>query len=168
MPACAGRQGVCIDPSTSNPWFILTDMAKILVAEDDSLLSSMVVRRLQADGYDTEAAYDGAQTLEKIKGWKPDLLLLDILMPGKNGYDVLEVMRAEGTHVSMHVVVLSNLSAKEDVERAKKYGVTDFLVKATTTLDEVAQKIKSVLLASSAGGQSGPASPLSKPGGPAS
>ncbi|HEY4517105.1 MAG TPA: response regulator [Candidatus Paceibacterota bacterium] len=124
-------------------------MAKrILVGEDDSLLSSMIVRRLDAEGYDTEATYDGEQTIKKIRDWKPDLLLLDILMPGKSGYDVLEVMRAEGIHASMHVIILSNLSAKEDIARAQKYGVTDFLVKARTTLAEVAEKVKSVLSAS--------------------
>ena len=120
-------------------------MAKVLVAEDDSLLSSMIIRRLQADGYDTEAVYDGAQTLEKIKGWKPDLLLLDILMPGKNGYDVLEVMQVEGLRGGMHIIILTNLSAKEDIDRAKKYGVTDFLVKAQTSLAEVADKVKGSL-----------------------
>ena len=118
------------------------------MGEDDSLLSSMIVRRLDAEGYDTEATYDGEQTIKKIRDWKPDLLLLDILMPGKSGYDVLEVMRAEGIHASMHVIILSNLSAKEYIARAQKYGVTDFLVKARTTLAEVAEKVKSVLSAS--------------------
>ena len=120
-------------------------MAKVLVGEDDEMLSSLIVRRLQAEGYDTEAAYDGDQTLSKVAEWKPDLLLLDILMPKKSGFEVLEALRQKGMQNGLRIVVLSNLSAKEDMEKAKEYGVFDFLVKANTTPAEVADKIKSLI-----------------------
>ncbi|HEY4487231.1 MAG TPA: response regulator [Candidatus Paceibacterota bacterium] len=120
-------------------------MTKVLVGEDDEMLSSLMVRRLQAEGYETDASYDGVQTLAKVAEWKPDLLLLDILMPNKSGYDVLEELHTKGEQTGMRVVILSNLSAQEDVERAKKYGVFDFLVKANTTPAEVVDKVKSII-----------------------
>ena len=120
-------------------------MTKALVGEDDQMLSSLMVRRLQAEGYETDAAYDGDETIKKVEVWKPDLLLLDILMPGKTGYDVLEELRKTTVHADLRVVILSNLSAPEDVERAKQYGVFDFLVKANTTPAEVADKVKSLI-----------------------
>jgi len=109
------------------------------------MLSSLMVRRLSAEGYETDAAYDGDETIKKVAEWKPDLLLLDILMPGKTGYDVLEELRKTTVHADMRIVILSNLSAQEDVDRAKKYGVFDFLVKANTTPAEVAEKVKSLI-----------------------
>ena len=120
-------------------------MTKVLVGEDDQMLSSLMVRRLQAEGYDTEASYDGDETIKKVGEWKPDILLLDILMPGKTGYDVLDELKKTTIRSEMRVVILSNLSAPEDVEHAKQYGVFDFLVKANTTPAEVAEKVKALI-----------------------
>ncbi|RJQ35752.1 response regulator [Candidatus Parcubacteria bacterium] len=121
-------------------------MTKVLVGEDDQMLSSLMVRRLQAEGYDTDASYDGDETIKKVGEWKPDVLLLDILMPGKTGYDVLDALSKTTVRANLRVVILSNLSAPEDMERAKTYGVFDFLVKANTTPAEVADKVKSLIL----------------------
>src|ERR1041385_1031486 len=120
-------------------------MTKVLVAEDDELLSSLLVGRLQGAGYETHAVYDGAAAIEESRKWQRDLLVLDLLMPVKSGYDVLESIRADAGLAPMRVIVVSNLSAQDDVEKARKYGVMAFLVKANTTPGEIAQKVKSIL-----------------------
>src|SRR5579872_5197008 len=110
-------------------------MAKVLVAEDDALLSSLLLKHLQKEGYETRAVYDGAAAIDEVKNWHPDVLLLDILMPIKNGWDVLTAIRADSTlSTTTAVVIISNLSATDDIEKAKAFGVEDFLVKATTSL----------------------------------
>lgn len=121
-------------------------MAKVLVAEDDAFLSSLLVRDLQANGFDARAAYDGVQTLEENKSWHPDIILLDILMPNKDGYEVLEEMHADKEAGGGKVVILSNLGETENFERVKKYNVTGYLVKADTTPHEVVAKIKDYLV----------------------
>ena len=120
-------------------------MARVLVAEDDALLSSFLVKRLQVEGYETRAAYDGQATIDAVKNWKPDLLLLDILMPVKDGYDVLAEMRADSAVASTPVLVVSNLSADQDIQRAKEFGVKYFVTKADTTPEAVAQKVRDML-----------------------
>ena len=118
---------------------------KILVAEDDALLSQLLVKRLQEEGFDTRAAFDGAAAISQVQTWHPDLLLLDILMPVKNGYEVLESIRADNAVASTVVVIVSNLGATEDIERAKSFGVKEFIKKADTTPGAIAQKVKSIL-----------------------
>jgi CheY-like chemotaxis protein len=120
-------------------------MAKILVAEDDTFLSSLLVRALQVEGLDGQAAYDGVQAIEKAKAWLPDIMLLDILMPNKDGFDVLTALRSEPSTAQMRIIVLSNLGQPEDIDRAKTFGVTEYMVKANTTPHEVAAKIKNLL-----------------------
>ena len=121
-------------------------MSKVLVAEDDSLLASLLVEQLKREGYETRAAFDGLAAVDEVKSWHPDVLLLDILMPGKNGWEVLQAIRADGaTSATPVVIIVSNLSAQDDVEKAKQMGVKDFLIKASTSLSEIVQKVKSVL-----------------------
>ena len=120
-------------------------MTKILVAEDDTLLSSLVVKALQAEGMDTQAAYDGVEAIERIKSWQPDIVLLDIIMPNKDGFAVLEELRADPHTVDLRVIIMSNLGDSENIEHAKKFNVVDYIVKADTTPHEIVAKIKSVL-----------------------
>jgi len=121
-------------------------MSKVLVAEDDSLLASLLVEQLKRAGYETRAAFDGVATIDEVKKWHPDVLLLDILMPGKNGWEVLEAIRADGATAGTPVVIIvSNLSAQDDMSKAEQMGVKHFLVKASTSLTEIVDKVKGVL-----------------------
>lgn len=121
-------------------------MAKVLIAEDDSLLASLLVDQLKREGYETRAAFDGVAAVDEVKNWRPDVLLLDILMPGKNGWEVLEAIRADGATAGTPVVIIvSNLSAKDDIEKAQHMGVKHFLIKATTSLAEIVDRVKGVL-----------------------
>jgi CheY-like chemotaxis protein len=120
-------------------------MAKILVVEDDKFLRELILRKLKEENYETCFAVDGEEGLNKIQEERPDLVLLDLILPGMNGFDVLKKKQEMPEIAQIPVVVLSNLGQKEDVERALKYGAKDYLVKAHFTLDEIAAKIKKYL-----------------------
>ncbi len=118
---------------------------KVLVAEDDQLLSQLMVKRLQEEGFDTRATFDGGAAVEQVKQWKPDLLLLDILMPVKNGYEVLEAIRADIDTAATVVLIVSNLGASEDMEKAASYGVKEFIKKSDSTPSAIAARVKVLL-----------------------
>jgi CheY-like chemotaxis protein len=120
-------------------------MIKVLVAEDDAFLSSLLLRDLIAEHFEVSAAYDGVQALETNKTWHPDLILLDLLMPNKDGFEVLSALRADPETSKTLVIALSNLSDPETIERVKKLGVSEYLIKANITPHEVAQKVRAFI-----------------------
>ncbi len=121
-------------------------MAKtILIIEDDKFLRELIVQKLIKEGYDTSEAVDGEEGIKKIKEEKPDLVLLDLILPGIDGFEVLARMREESTLSSIPVIILSNLGQKEDVEKGLKMGAVDYLIKAHFTPGEIIEKIKNVL-----------------------
>ena len=117
-------------------------MKKVLVAEDDQLLSSILLRTLQDEGFDAHAAADGFIAEVEIKSWHPDILLLDLLMPNEDGFAVLRMLHTESGNEKTRVVVLTNLSAPETREEVKKFGVDDYIVKASTTPREIVARLK--------------------------
>lgn len=121
-------------------------MAKtILFIEDDKFLRELVVQKLIKEGYETLEAVDGEEGLKKIKEEKPDLILLDLILPGIDGFEVLSKMKEESVLASIPVIILSNLGQKEDVEKGLKMGAVDYLIKAHFTPGEIIEKIKKIL-----------------------
>ena len=118
---------------------------KILIVEDDEFLRSLASKRLEREGYKVVVAVDGESAIGTVSSEKPDLILLDLLLPGMDGFEVLSKVRSDASQVSIPVVVFSNLGQREDIEKAKKLGATDFLIKANFTLDDVVAKIGSIL-----------------------
>ena len=114
---------------------------KILVVEDDSAISQIIDYRLSQDGYAVILAKNGEEALIEVAKGKPDLILLDIILPKINGFDVLKRIKNQPETKSIDVIVFSNLSQKEDVARAKEYGALDFLVKADFSADGLANFI---------------------------
>lgn len=114
---------------------------KILVVDDDDSLSQMYVDYLTIKGFDTKRVADGEQALTGALEYKPDLILLDIMMPNINGFDVLDILRNTPKTAHVPVIMLSALSAKDDIERARKLGVNDFLEKSTADLKTMVEKI---------------------------
>lgn len=114
---------------------------KILIVEDDEFLRSLTAKRLEREGYKVVVAVDGESAIGIANTEKPNLVLLDLLLPGISGFDVLTKLRADSAFASTPVVVFSNLGQREDIEKAKKLGATDFLIKANFTLDDVIVKI---------------------------
>lgn len=123
----------------------MADQKKILIVEDDEFLRSLAAKRLEKEGYTVLAATDGDMGIKMASEEAPGIILLDLLLPGLSGYEVLEKLRAESATKSTPVIVFSNLGQKEDVEKAKGLGANDFLIKANFTLDDVVEKIKQYL-----------------------
>lgn len=118
---------------------------KIVLCEDDQFISNMYVTKLQLSGFEIHHAEDGEVGVTMIKEVKPDLILLDILMPKKSGFEVLEEIKADPTTKDIPVILLTNLSQKEDVDRGLQLGAKDYLIKAHFTPREVVEKINKVL-----------------------
>lgn len=118
---------------------------RLLVAHDDPMVRDMVLMRLAAAGYDTHTARSGAETLERIVALNPDALLLDIDMPGMDGFEVLEALRTGLPHLDLPVLMLTVRQSAEDVRRALELGARDYLVKAaldTQLLPRVTRMLK--------------------------
>ncbi len=120
-------------------------MKKIALIEDDVNIREMYKMKLEIEGYNVICADDGEKALKVIKEESPDLVLLDILMPKKDGFEVLkELKNSQDSDIkSIPVVMLTNLSNREDIFEAKKLGASDYLVKAKVTPNEVADKVGS-------------------------
>jgi DNA-binding response OmpR family regulator len=136
------RKHIGLESATEKP---ATTGVKVLIVEDDPFLSSLAAERLKKEGYDVTSAMDGAQALKKLEESVPDLVLLDIIMPGVNGFEVLKAMKADVRLKDVAVIIFSNLGQEQEVEEGKKLGADDFLVKAKFTLKEVVDKINTLL-----------------------
>lgn len=120
-------------------------MKKILIVEDDKFLRELIGQKLLKEGYDISEAVDGLKALEVLKDEKPDLILLDLILPGMDGFESLEKMKADPSISSIPVIILSNLGQKEDIERGLKLGASDYLIKAHFTPGEIIEKVKGVI-----------------------
>ncbi|MBX4210389.1 response regulator [Candidatus Parcubacteria bacterium] len=117
---------------------------KIMWVEDDQFLSDLISRKLAAQGCKLIYAATGEDALKKLETEKPDLILLDILLPGINGFEVLEKIKADQRLKAIPVIILSNLAQKSEIDRGKSLGADRFLIKATLILDQVVNEIKTV------------------------
>ena len=120
-------------------------MSKILIIEDDKFLRELIVSKLAKENYDVLEAVDGEEGIKKIKEEKPDLVLLDLILPGIDGFEVLSQMKNDPAVFSIPVIILSNLGQREDIERGLTLGATDYMIKAHFTPGEIIEKIKSIL-----------------------
>ena len=119
---------------------------KILIIEDDKMLREMYEMKLKLAGLDIESAVDGEEGMEKMKKEKPAVVVTDLIMPKKNGFDVLEEMNKDDDLKNIPVVVLSNLGQDSDVDLAKKLGAKDYLIKANIQLEGLVNKVKEYLV----------------------
>ena len=122
-----------------------TGKKTILIVEDDEFLRSLTAKRLEKENYHVEVAVDGENAISVIETVHPSLILLDLLLPGKDGFEVLKKIRSTEATKAIPVIIFSNLGQKEDIEKAKALGVDDFLIKANFTLDDVVGKIKKLI-----------------------
>lgn len=121
------------------------DGKKIMWVEDDSFLSEIITRKLSSEKCTLVHAKDGEMALSIVEDEKPDIILLDILLPGMNGFEVLEKLKANDKVKDTPVILLSNLGQATDVEKGKQLGANRFLIKATLTLDEIIDQVQQVL-----------------------
>lgn len=118
---------------------------KILIIEDDKFLRELMVRKLVNDGYEVIEATNGEEGVRTAKAEKPDLILLDLILPGIDGFESLTRIRKDQEIANIPVIILSNLGQKEDIEKGLKLGATDYLIKAHFAPREIAEKIASIL-----------------------
>lgn len=118
---------------------------KILVVEDDKFLRELITKKISKDGFEVIGAVDGEDGIKKIKEEKPDLILLDLILPGIDGFEVLSQMKEDLEIKAIPVIILSNLGQKEDVEKGIKLGAKDYLIKAHFTPGEIIEKVKANL-----------------------
>lgn len=117
---------------------------KILVVEDDTMLNKIYQTKLGILGYQMLAAFDGEEGLKKMQSEKPHVVLLDLMLPKKSGFEVLEAAKQSAqNHVP--VIILSNLGQESDIKRGMELGAVDFLVKSNVKLESVIQKVENIL-----------------------
>jgi len=123
----------------------MTKKKRILFIDDDKLLGDVLTRKIEKEGYEVILVTDGAEGLHHISSDKPDLVLLDILLPTMNGYEVLEAKQKDPTLTNIPIIIISDSGQPVDMERARILGVKDYLIKARLDPQEVMNKINSYL-----------------------
>lgn len=118
---------------------------KIVLADDEQFISIAYKDGLTRAGYDLTVAHDGEEALAKIKEVKPDLVLLDLIMPKKTGFEVIKEVKADPEIAQIPVIVLSNLSQHTDEEEVRQSGAIDFLVKSDISLEQLVARIQQVI-----------------------
>lgn len=117
----------------------------VIIAEDDKNYSRIFAAKFAQAGYDVVVVGDGQKALDEIAKRIPDMILLDIIMPVKNGFETLKEIRADKKFDKVKVIVVSSLGQEADMERAKALGATDYFIKADSSLAELMEKIKKYL-----------------------
>lgn len=115
---------------------------KILLVEDDTALAAVYKSRLELEGFDIREVNNGEEALSAAMDFKPDLILLDAMMPKISGFDVLDILRNTPETTNIRVIMLTALSQPKDKERAEALGVDDYLVKSQVVIGDVVDRIK--------------------------
>lgn len=118
---------------------------KILIIEDESALQNAMKEFLLAENFLVASANDGEAGIKLAKSEKPDIILLDIILPKKNGFEVLVELQTDNDMKKIPVILLTNLESAEDIDKAFALGVSTYLVKANYKLEEIVEKIKETL-----------------------
>ncbi len=119
-----------------------SDKPKILLVEDDDSLANVYVTRFQAEGFDIQRASDGEDALTAALEYRPDIILLDIMMPKVDGFDVLDILRNTPQIGGTKVIVLTALSQEGDRQRATELGADDYLVKSQVVIADVVERVR--------------------------
>lgn len=125
--------------------FVGPKKKKILIVDDDAFLSKLYFKKFVEEGFEVFTAFDGDKGIEIAKKNYPDLIMLDIQLPGIGGYEVLMELKKNAVTNSIPVIILSNFFQKEDVQKFLKAGVKDYLIKSHFMPDEVVKKAKKIL-----------------------
>ena len=115
---------------------------KILLVEDDAALATVYKTRLEAEGFDVRHVDNGEDARSNAVEYRPDLIVLDVMMPKIDGFDVLDILRQTPDTTSMRVIMLTALSQAKDKERAEQLGADDYLVKSQVVITDVIARIK--------------------------
>ena len=120
-------------------------MAKILIVEDDPLINKMYSEKLSRDGYEVEVASNGREGLEKLKAGGFNLIILDIMMPVMSGTELIIEIKKDQALEKLPIIVLSNLTEGPEIEKAKKMGISEYLIKSDLDPEDVSNAVKKYL-----------------------
>lgn len=118
---------------------------KVLIVEDDNSLRDVLAEFLEADGFSVVVAADGEEGINLIRETKPDIILLDVVLPKKDGYQVIKEIKSDDDVKNIPIILLTNLGSLSDIEKALELGVTNYLVKSDYQIKEIVAKIKEIL-----------------------
>lgn len=118
---------------------------KVLIIEDDKFLAKMLARTLESHNYEIVLAINGKEGLVKVSGGDINLILLDIMLPDIDGFDLLETIKGNKKTKKIPVIIISNLGQPEDIQQGRSLGAKDYLVKSDLSLDEVVDKVRKYL-----------------------
>jgi len=120
---------------------------KLVLVEDDEILSKVIFKELQDANYKVSRAFDGEEGLRMIQEEKPDLVLLDLVLPKKHGFDVLKEIKASPETSEIPVLILTMLGSDDDIKKGLQLGANDYIVKSQHAVAEIIEKVKKFLLA---------------------
>lgn len=124
----------------------MSEKKKIFIIDDDSFLLSMYSMKFEKNGFEAKTSADGSEALTILRGgYKPDLILIDLIMPIMDGFSIIESIKNENLVPDALIVMFTNQSVLSDIDRAKELGVNGFIVKATTIPSEVVEEVKQLL-----------------------
>ncbi|MFH1611923.1 MAG: response regulator [bacterium] len=133
------------EQNTNQPTEQGSKLAKVLVVEDDKFLRDLLVRKLKEENFEIETAIDGVEAIKKADEWMPNLILLDLIIPGLDGFEVLKQLKENPNTNKIPTVILSNLGQQEEIQKGMGLGASDYLVKAHLTPGEIIDKVKGLL-----------------------
>jgi DNA-binding response OmpR family regulator len=118
---------------------------KVMLVEDDRFLSSLIKARLEKDGFGVVQAFDGEQAIQALNADRPSLVILDLIMPKTNGFEVLKTISLTPGLSDTPVIIVSNLAQDSDIEKARQLGAKEYFVKVKISIDDLVDKIKSLV-----------------------
>ena len=116
-----------------------------MVVEDDKFLRELFVRKLFSSGFTVENASDAKEAFAVLERWKPDLILLDLMLPDIDGFEILARLKKDERFVAIPVFILSNLGEQKDIDRAMNLGAQGFMVKVNFNLEDIVSRVQEVL-----------------------
>jgi len=120
-------------------------MKKILIVEDDQFLMDIYATKLREEGFAVEEATNGEMAFEKLRESQPDLILLDIILPMQEGFEILKEIKSDEKFKNLPIITISNLGQREDIKKGLSLGAVKYLVKADYTPSQIVKEIKKIL-----------------------
>jgi len=117
-------------------------MKKVLIVEDEDIIIQLLQKKLIQEGYEVSVAHNGEEGLNALRESKPDIVLLDIVMPKKSGYEVMEEMSKDPELKKIPIIIISNSGQPVELDKAKELGARDWLIKTEFDPNEVAEKVR--------------------------
>ncbi len=123
---------------------MLEELKRVMIIEDDNFLSSLMKVRLEKEGFTVMQAFDGEEAIELLKTDRPDLIVLDLIMPKVMGFEVLQTISMTPELEKTPVIILSNLAQDSDIQKAKEFGAKEYFVKVKISIDDIVKRVKTL------------------------